>query len=85
MRKLPEGIAVIDLKDAYPTVMEDLQVSFCLVIFISSEGSCHVFIAPCIYECSLKLKGSNPMCLLMTFVMYDWLLSISIVPMLLVL
>ncbi|XP_010274001.1 PREDICTED: transcription initiation factor IIE subunit beta-like [Nelumbo nucifera] len=25
IRKLPEGIAVIDLKDAYPTVMEDLQ------------------------------------------------------------
>ncbi|CAL5361397.1 unnamed protein product [Camellia sinensis] len=26
IRKFPEGIAVIDLKDAYPTVMEDLQV-----------------------------------------------------------
>jgi hypothetical protein len=26
IRKKPEGIAVIDLKDAYPTVMEDLQV-----------------------------------------------------------
>ncbi|KAK4836417.1 hypothetical protein QYF36_022714 [Acer negundo] len=25
IRKFPEGIAVIDLKDAYPTVMEDLQ------------------------------------------------------------
>ncbi|CAL5417464.1 unnamed protein product [Camellia sinensis] len=25
IRKSPEGIAVIDLKDAYPTVMEDLQ------------------------------------------------------------
>ncbi|KAK3228753.1 hypothetical protein Dsin_000634 [Dipteronia sinensis] len=25
VRKFPEGIAVIDLKDAYPTVMEDLQ------------------------------------------------------------
>ncbi|KDP25473.1 hypothetical protein JCGZ_20629 [Jatropha curcas] len=25
IRKYPEGIAVIDLKDAYPTVMEDLQ------------------------------------------------------------
>ncbi|KAL6979606.1 hypothetical protein U1Q18_021260 [Sarracenia purpurea var. burkii] len=25
VRKYPEGIAVIDLKDAYPTVMEDLQ------------------------------------------------------------
>ncbi|KAE8125850.1 hypothetical protein FH972_020619 [Carpinus fangiana] len=25
IRKKPEGIAVIDLKDAYPTVMEDLQ------------------------------------------------------------
>lgn len=27
VRKFPEGIAVIDLKDAYPTVMEDLQVN----------------------------------------------------------
>uniref|UniRef100_A0A5B6ZG83 TFIIE beta domain-containing protein n=1 Tax=Davidia involucrata TaxID=16924 RepID=A0A5B6ZG83_DAVIN len=26
VRKYPEGIAVIDLKDAYPSVMEDLQV-----------------------------------------------------------
>ncbi|CAL5332326.1 unnamed protein product [Camellia sinensis] len=26
IRKFPEGIAVIDLKDAYPTVMEDLQL-----------------------------------------------------------
>ncbi|CAL5441926.1 unnamed protein product [Camellia sinensis] len=26
IRKFPEGIAVIDLKDAYPTVMEDLQM-----------------------------------------------------------
>ncbi|XP_059441205.1 transcription initiation factor IIE subunit beta-like [Corylus avellana] len=26
IRKKPEGIAVIDLKDAYPTVMDDLQV-----------------------------------------------------------
>lgn len=26
IRKYPEGLAVIDLKDAYPTVMEDLQV-----------------------------------------------------------
>lgn len=25
IRKFPEGIAIIDLKDAYPTVMEDLQ------------------------------------------------------------
>ncbi|KAF2297770.1 hypothetical protein GH714_002680 [Hevea brasiliensis] len=25
IRKFPEGVAVIDLKDAYPTVMEDLQ------------------------------------------------------------
>ncbi|PIA31446.1 hypothetical protein AQUCO_04900029v1 [Aquilegia coerulea] len=25
IRKFPEGIAVIDLKDAYPTIMEDLQ------------------------------------------------------------
>ncbi|KAL3021358.1 hypothetical protein AAZX31_05G191400 [Glycine max] len=25
IRKYPEGLAVIDLKDAYPTVMEDLQ------------------------------------------------------------
>ncbi|GER25903.1 transcription initiation factor IIE subunit beta [Striga asiatica] len=25
IRKFPEGIAVVDLKDAYPTVMEDLQ------------------------------------------------------------
>jgi hypothetical protein len=36
IRKKPEGIAVIDLKDAYPTVMEDLQVYAiceCLILF----------------------------------------------------
>ncbi|PIA31450.1 hypothetical protein AQUCO_04900029v1 [Aquilegia coerulea] len=27
IRKFPEGIAVIDLKDAYPTIMEDLQAA----------------------------------------------------------
>ncbi|CAL5376260.1 unnamed protein product [Camellia sinensis] len=27
IRKFPEGIVVIDLKDAYPTVMEDLQLT----------------------------------------------------------
>ncbi|KAJ4850569.1 hypothetical protein Tsubulata_030039 [Turnera subulata] len=32
IRKYPEGIAVIDLKDAYPTVMEDLQA-------LKAEGS----------------------------------------------
>ena len=35
VRKFPEGIAVIDLKDSYPTVMEDLQVSAicgCLIL-----------------------------------------------------
>ena len=26
VRTFPEGIAVADLKDAYPTVMDDLQV-----------------------------------------------------------
>ncbi|MCH94494.1 general transcription factor IIE subunit 2-like, partial [Trifolium medium] len=26
IRKYPEGIAVFDLKDAYPTVMEDMQI-----------------------------------------------------------
>ncbi|KAF5192743.1 Transcription initiation factor TFIIE, beta subunit [Thalictrum thalictroides] len=28
IRKFPEGIAVIDLKDAYPTIMEDLQAQY---------------------------------------------------------
>lgn len=36
IRKFPEGIAVIDLKDSYPTVMDDLQVT--LVIEISSDA-----------------------------------------------
>lgn len=27
VRKYPEGLAVVEVKDAYPTVMEDLQVS----------------------------------------------------------
>ena len=27
VRKFPEGVAVIDRKDSYPTVMEDLQVN----------------------------------------------------------
>lgn len=27
IQKFPEGIAVVDLKDAYPTVMDDLQVT----------------------------------------------------------
>jgi len=27
IRRFPEGMPVIDLKDAYPNVMEDLQVS----------------------------------------------------------
>ncbi|KAJ0987523.1 hypothetical protein J5N97_005879 [Dioscorea zingiberensis] len=27
IRKFPEGISVLDVKDAYPTVMEDLQAS----------------------------------------------------------
>lgn len=31
VRKFPEGIAVIDLKDAYPSVMDDLQVNSYLV------------------------------------------------------
>ena len=31
IRKFPEGIAVIDLKDAYPSVMDDLQVYLSLV------------------------------------------------------
>lgn len=35
IRKFPEGIAIIDLKDAYPSVMEDLQVC----------ASCHFAIA----------------------------------------
>lgn len=26
VRKFPEGIAIVDLKDAYPSVMDDLQV-----------------------------------------------------------
>ena len=26
IRKFPEGLAVVEVKDAYPTVMEDLQV-----------------------------------------------------------
>ncbi|KAG5040688.1 hypothetical protein JHK85_013164 [Glycine max] len=34
VRKYPEGLAVIDLKDAYPTVMEDLQtLAACLGAF----------------------------------------------------
>ncbi|XP_042496971.1 uncharacterized protein LOC122075860 [Macadamia integrifolia] len=34
IRKFPEGIAIIDLKDAYPTVMEDLQVNLNLATFL---------------------------------------------------
>lgn len=33
IRKFPEGIAVIDLKDAYPSVMDDLQVYLYIVEF----------------------------------------------------
>ncbi|XP_034674097.1 mitogen-activated protein kinase kinase kinase YODA-like isoform X2 [Vitis riparia] len=38
VRKFPEGIAVIDLKDAYPSVMEDLQITgqSCLLSFKGS-------------------------------------------------
>ena len=28
IRKFPEGLPVVDVKDAYPSVMEDLQVIF---------------------------------------------------------
>lgn len=31
IRRFPEGMPVIDLKDAYPTVMDDLQVLIYLV------------------------------------------------------
>ena len=31
IRKYPEGLPVIDVKDAYPSVMDDLQVAFCML------------------------------------------------------
>lgn len=31
VRKHPEGLAVVEVKDAYPTVMEDLQVTLILL------------------------------------------------------
>lgn len=51
IQKFPEGIAIIDLKDAYPTVMEDLQVFSAhefvwlsntlalLILWIANEGA----------------------------------------------
>jgi hypothetical protein len=42
IRKKPEGIAVIDLKDAYPTVMEDLQVyAICEYLVLFDEFLLH--------------------------------------------
>ncbi|KAB1223492.1 General transcription factor IIE subunit 2 [Morella rubra] len=38
IRKFPEGIAVIDLKDAYPSVMEDLQECLETTIGLFSQG-----------------------------------------------
>ena len=32
IRKFAEGLAVMEIKDAYPTVMEDLQVMLILMI-----------------------------------------------------
>ena len=43
IRKYPEGIAVIDLKDAYPTVIEDLQVKLFLSFFCTFSFSCIPF------------------------------------------
>ena len=40
IRKYPEGIAVIDLKDAYPTVIEDLQVKLFLLFCCPFSFSC---------------------------------------------
>lgn len=33
IRKFAEGLAVMEIKDAYPTVMEDLQVMLILIIW----------------------------------------------------
>ena len=32
IRKFPEGLAVVEVKDAYPNVLEDLQVTLTLLI-----------------------------------------------------
>lgn len=37
VRKFPEGIAVVDLKDSYPNVMEDLQVNYFFQLIVLHE------------------------------------------------
>ena len=32
IRRFAEGLAVVEVKDAYPTVMEDLQVILILIV-----------------------------------------------------
>lgn len=51
IRKFPEGIAVVDLKDSYPSVMNDLPVWLDLVNiqFCLMESVEHV-----IFRCSTK-------------------------------
>ena len=43
IRRFPEGMPVIDLKDAYPNVMEDLQVCFLLMVHHLSSGAFVIF------------------------------------------
>lgn len=38
VRKFPEGIAVVDLKDSYPNVMEDLQVNYFFQLIVLHEN-----------------------------------------------
>ncbi|KAJ4851189.1 hypothetical protein Tsubulata_000516 [Turnera subulata] len=62
IRKFLEGIAVIDLKDAYPTVMEDLQPSHVHYRFCSWIGKLELELGgiccPKILYLALKAEGS---------------------------
>lgn len=64
VRKFPEGIAIIDLKDAYPTVMDDLQVFVMFIpkhveenisVFVSFESNSPLLISTFSYSLSKML------------------------------
>jgi len=61
IRTFAEGIAVADLKDAYPTVMEDLQVLLTYKLFTCDDvlHICNSFVMTCIYLLLESMTGKH--------------------------